>query len=259
MKSSIVIHTRLFILLMLVYQCASAQDYVLTSRGDSVSGEVKPLLYGPQKKVQVITSDNQKTSYSIFEVRAFSHEGHIYHPIKGDQGYVFMKLLQPGYLSLYAYQPENQTRFDGLFLQKLDGDNMPVPNLGFKKYLSKFLEDCPQVSAKVKDGELGKKNLEEIIAVYNACVDRRTINHDQLLASRKEQTLKISAWESLEEKVREKSFGEKDNALEMINEIRKKIQRQEKIPNFLIEGLRSSLQDTGLSAELELALKEVNQ
>ena len=259
MKTNIVIHILLFVLLMLVCQCVGAQDYVLTARGDSLTGEVKPLLYGPQKKVQVISADDEKTSLSIFEVRTFSHEGDVYHPVKGDQGYVFMKLLQQGYLSLYAYQPENQTRFDGLFLKKLDGESMVVPNLGFKKYVSKFLEDCPQVSARVKEGELGKKDLTELISAYNGCIDRRTVDHDKIIASRQEQTTKISAWDSLEEKVREKDISEKENTLEMIAEIRKKIQRHEKIPNFLIEGLRNSLQNTGLISELELALKEVNQ
>jgi hypothetical protein len=257
MKNNILIHILLFALMMLVYQCASAQDYVLTARGDSVTGEVKPLLYGPHKKVQVTTADDEKTSYSIFEVRAFFHEGDIYHPVKGDQGYVFMKLIQPGYLSLYAYQPENQTRFDGLFLKKMDGESMVVPNLGFKKYISRFLEDCPQVADRVKTGELGKKNLTELIDGYNGCVDRRTISHDKIIASRQEHTIKISPWDSLEEKISEKDFSEKNNALEMITEIRKKIQRDEKIPNFLIEALRNSLKDTGLAADVERAIEEI--
>jgi ribosomal protein L14E/L6E/L27E len=257
MKNNIVLHILLFALMMLAYQCASAQDYILTARGDSVTGEVKPLLHGPNKKVELMSADDEKTSYSIFEVRAFSHEGDIYHPIKGDQGYVFMKLIQPGYLSLYAYQPENQTRFDGLFLKKMDGENMVVPNLGFRKYMSRFLEDCLQVAEKVKTGELGKKNLTDLIDAYNACIDRRTITHDEIIASRQEQAAKISAWDSLEEKILQKDFSERNNALEMIGEIRKKIQREEKIPNFLIEALKNSLKDTGLTAEVELAIEEI--
>ena len=259
MKNNIVIHAPLLILLMLVSQCAAAQDYVLTARGDSLTGEVKPLLYGPQKKVQLTGSNNERTSFSIFEIRAFSDDGDTYHPVKGDRGYVFMKLLKSGYLSLYAYQPENQTRFDGLFLKKLDGGNLVVPNLGFRKYVSQFLEDCPDISERIKEGELGKKNLHELIDAYNGCVDRRTIDHDEIIAARQEQTIKISVWDALEEEIREMDFSEKDNALEMITEIRKKIQRQERIPNFLVEGLKNSLKDTGLSSELDQALKEVAQ
>lgn len=259
MKGFAVIHFILFLLLMLVYQLVGAQDYVLTARGDSIAGEVKPLLYGPEKKVQVTGSGKEKATFSLFEVRAFSDEGETFHPVKGEKGYVFMKLVQPGYLTLYAYQPENQTRFDGLFLQKLDGDNMVVPNLGFKKYMSQFLEDCPAVAEQIKSGVLNRKNLETLVTSYNACIDARSIDHEEVIAKQEEQAIRISAWESLEQKVREADFNDKDDALEMIAEIRKKIRQQEKIPNFLVEGLKNSLRNTHLTTSLEKALEETDQ
>lgn len=259
MKNFAVIHILLLLLLLLVYQVVGAQDYVLTTRGDSLTGEVKPMLYGPEKKVQLTAADGEKSSISLFDIRAFSHEGDIFHPVKGENGYVFMKLLQPGYLSLYAYQPENQTRFDGLFLKKLDGERMVVPNLGFRKYMSQFLEDCPDVAERIKEGDLGKRDLLNVIDAYNSCIENRTVDHQSVIASRQEKISKISAWDSLEENIREKTFSEKTNALEMIAEIRKKIQRQEKIPNFLIEALRNSVKDTGLVADLEAALAETRQ
>lgn len=258
MKNFVVLHILLFLLLMLVYQCAGAQDYVLTTKGDSLTGEVKPLLYGPEKRVQIVSADREKSSFTIFQVRAFSSNGEVYHPVKGDNGYVFMKLLQPGYLSLYGYQMENQTRFDGLYLRKIDGDGMSVPNLGFKKYISQFMEDCPDVVAGIREGQYNKKNLSELVTAYNHCVDSRTVDHDKVIAERQERTIKMNAWESLQEKIREKDFSEKNNALEMITEIRKKIERRETIPNFLIEGLKNSLKDTGLDADLQQALSQIN-
>lgn len=259
MKNYIVIHILLFLLLMLVYQCASAQDYVLTSRGDSLTGEVKPLLYGPEKKVQIISSeDRKKNTFSIFQVREFSSEGEIYHPIKGETGYVFMKLIQPGYLSLYAYQMENQTRFDGLCMKKLDGNTLAVPNLGFKKYVGRFLEDCPAVVERIETGDLGKKNLTELVNAYNECVTNRTVDHTSVIAKQEVQTSQMDVWDSLDKKVRGVEFGEKNNALEMIAEIKKKIQRGEPIPNFLMEGLKNSLKDTGLSADLDHAIQQTN-
>lgn len=243
---------------MLVYQCVGAQDYVLTTRGDSLTGEVRPLLYGPQKKVQITAPGKEKNTLILFEVREFASNGEVYHPVKGESGYTFMQLIEPGYLTLYAYQLENQTRFDGRFLRKLDGADLVVPNLGFKKYISQFLEDCPKVVERVQAGELGKKNLNELVIAYNACVNDRTIDHRKVLTTQKEQTNIINAWTSLEERIRAMEFSEKTNALEMIAEIRKKIQTRERIPNFLIEGLKNSLKDTGLDANLEQAIKEIN-
>jgi hypothetical protein len=257
MKNFAVIHILLFLLFLLVYQLAGAQDYLVTSHGDSLTGEVRPLLYGPEKKVQIVSADRDKTTYSLFQVREFSSEGEIYQPVKGEAGYVFMKLLKPGYLSLYAYQLDNQTRFDGLFLRKMDGQSLAVPNLGFKKFMSKFLDDCPVVAEKIKDGEFGKKELNDVVDAYNACIMGRTVDHTKILAQREVQTTKITAWDSLEKKIREREFSEKSNALDMIGEIRKKIQRQETIPNFLIEGLKNSLKETGLSTELDAALQQI--
>jgi len=236
-----------------------AQDYVLTTRGDSLVGDVKPLHYGPEKRVQITTGNKEKQSLTLFQIREFSSDGAVYHPVKGDGGYVFMKLLQPGYLSLYAYQLENQTRFDGLFLRKADGESMVVPNLGFKKYVSRFLEDCPDVSERVDDGDFDKKDLTEIVDAYNSCITNRTVNHDQVIAQREERSVKISAWDSLEDRVKAMEFNEKENALEMIAEIKKKINRQESIPNFLTGGLKNALQDTGLETALEEALKEIGK
>lgn len=257
MKHLAVIYIFLFFVLTLVCQLAAAQDYILTTKGDSLTGEVRPILYGAEKRVQVVSEDRKKTTLGLFQVRAFSSDGEIYHPVKADNGYAFMKLVQPGYLSLYAYQLENQTRFDGLLLKKVDGQTLAVPNLGFKKYVSQFLKDCPEVVARIRGGELTKKNLSELVDAYNACIDSRTVDHTRVLAQQEQQNTRINAWDTLEEKIREKDFSEKNNALEMIAEIRKKIERQETIPNFLVEGLKNSLREAGLDEELRLALDQI--
>lgn len=236
---------------------AAAQDYILTTRGDSLTGELKPLIFGPQKKVQITQPDNKKTTFSLFEIRSYSMAGETFHPVKGINGYVFMKLIKPGYLSLYAFQLENQLRYDGLFLTKLDGTTLEVPNLGFRKFLAKYLEDCPAVADKIKTGDLGKKDLESIVDNYNQCVESRTIDHHSVLVKKEDQTTRISAWDSLESSVKEKDFAEKADALEMIQEIKEKIRRGEKIPNFLLEGLKKSLVETGLTTQLDLAISEI--
>ena len=260
MRKSTLFHISVALLLLCMASQASAQDYLLTARGDSLVGEVKPLLYGPQQKVQLISGDNEKTTFSIFEVREFSQDGDVFRPLKGEKGgYVFMKLLHPGYLSLYAFQQENQSRFEGLMLRKLDGDQLVVPNLGFKKYVGQFIADCPEVAALVKEGELGKRNVDELLNAYNACVENRTVDRVRQSAGKHQENAAINAWNALEEKVKQKQFAEKSNALEMIAEIKNKVRLQEKIPNFLAEGLKSSLKDTGLSEELDSAMRELEE
>src|SRR5688500_16184505 len=103
MKNFCVLHILLFVLLMLVYQCTKAQDLFVSLQGDTIRGEVKEFTFGPEKKVQV-TADKKKTTYSILQTRSFVDNGETFQPVKGPRGYVFMKLIKPGYLSLLKYQ-----------------------------------------------------------------------------------------------------------------------------------------------------------
>ncbi|HTJ49911.1 MAG TPA: hypothetical protein VL443_10685 [Cyclobacteriaceae bacterium] len=237
-------------LLLLTYS-AFSQDYVVTIKGDTLRGKVKTIMFGPDKKVTVTGANKKKTTVSLFQTKAYSVKGETYHPVKGDKGYTFMKLIKPGYLSLYGFQLENQTSFDGLYLLKKDGHGVEVPNLTFKKTMLRFLSDSPEVTAKIEDGTLGKQELDEIIDAYNSYIDSKSKSQQQAIAVKKEQLKGIGEWEAFEEKVKaEPNFEGKSTALEMISEVKNKVKNSEKIPNFLSEGLKGLLQNTSLKEEL---------
>ncbi len=259
MKSFGVIHLFFLLLLLLTAIWSDAQDYVVTSKGDTVQGQIKPLLYGVDKKVQVTDASKKKTTFAIFQVRSYQYKGEIFQPVKGPDGYTFMKLIKSGYLSLYYYQLPNQVTYDGTFLFRRDGKGIDVPNISFKKAMKSFLKDCPSIVDRIDNGEFSKKDLNNVIDQYNQCIESNTADHEQVIAVKEEQNKKISAWDVLEQKVKEQSdFEGKSNALEMIEEIKGKIAKSEKIPNFLIDGLKSSLNQEVFKADLDKALKEVN-
>ena len=259
MKSFGIIHIFLLVILLLAYKCSTAQDYVVTSKGDTVMGHVKTLFYGTDKKVQLTGDDKKKTVYPMFQVKAFRFKDEIYQPVKGPDGYTFMKLVKSGYLSLYSYQLPNQVTFDGSYLLRRDGKGMDVPNLSFKKYMKNFLEDCPAVAEKIDNGELGKKELHKIIDEYNQCITEKTPDRNKAIAEQAAQDKSIIAWDVLAENVKgQPDFDGKANALEMIQEIKEKIVKSEKIPNFLLEGVKSSLSQDIFKTDLENALKETN-
>ena len=262
MKNFCIIPILLFILFMLVYQCTSAQDikdYVVNSKRDTIYGDVKPLLFGADKKVQVQTADKKKIVVPITQTLSFSKDGQIYQPVRSEKGYVFMKLIKEGYLSLYAYQLDNQITYDGRYLVKRDGSRLDIPNLSFKKLLAKFLSDCGDVSEKISSGELGKKDINQIIDYYNACVNGKTVETKKVITQTQEAAKKISSWDILEEKLKaEPDFTSKKDALDMVADIKGKISRSEKVPNFLLEGLKSALSTTNLKTELDNAIKDVS-
>ena len=258
MKSFGILHIFLLLLLLLTYLWGGAQDYVVTSRGDTITGEVKPLLFGLDKKVQVVSAGKKKETYAMFQVQTYSYKNELFQPIKGPDGYTFMRLVKPGYLSLYYYQLPNQMTFDGSYLMRKDGKGIDVPNIGFKKVMKNYLSDCQTVVDRIDKGELSKKDLTTIIDQYNECILGKTARHEQEVAQGIEQKKVISAWDVLETKVKdEPDFEGKVNSLEMIHEIKGKISKSEKIPNFLLEGLKSSLKQETLKTALEDALKEV--
>jgi hypothetical protein len=257
MRTFGIIHFILFLLLLLVYQCTSAQDFLVTIKGDTLLGTVK-ILYGPDKKVQVAQKGKSKTTLHLFQVSYYNQAGEIFKPVKGPAGYTFMKLVKSGYLSLYAFQMENQTTYDGMFLVKKDGQSLEVPNLNFKKMLKGYLSDCPDIVIKIDQGEYPKKDLEKLIDDYNACIENKSVSIQKATAVTAEKTKKINSWDVLEEKVKAQSeFEGKTNALEMITEIKSKISKGEKVPNFLLEGLKSSLPQPELQEFLQSALTEI--
>jgi len=250
-------------ILLFIFVSASAnsiaQDYVVTTKIDTIRGIVKPSFVGQNSKVQVTTTDKKKTNYPLFEVRAFTFKNEVYHPMKGPNGYTFMKLIKGGYLSYYAFQLQNQITFDGYYLSKMDGTGIEVPNLGFKKTLTKFLSDCDSLVSKIDKGDLGKRDMEEIVTYYNNYINGKTADQSKQIIVLADQGKKITSWYALEEKLKgQPDFDGKQNALDMITDIKGKISRGEKVPNFLTEGLKSIINPTELKTDLENALKELN-
>lgn len=243
--------------ILLLFTSAYTQDFFVTLQGDTIKGEIKPLTYGTERKVQVTEPGKKKVIYPFFKVKAYSLDGDIYQPVKGPYGYTFMKLIKSGYLSILSFQAENQTTYDGLWLLKKDGDGIEVPNLTFEKGMKKFLSDCPALVKKIDNNALNKKDLNQIVDEYNACMMNPAPVEEKPVAAQPAKGL--PTWDALENKVKSQpDFPEKSNALEMISEIKGKISTNQKVPNFLIEGLKSSLNQDVFKAELDAALKEIN-
>jgi hypothetical protein len=246
---------RFLLLLLLSYQVGYSQtDYVVTTKGDTIKGKLKYLNSGFEKKVQVTTPDGKKNFYVVTQTIEFKLGSDRYYPVRLNEIYTYMKLIKQGYLGLYSFQQPNQITWDGRYLLKKDGNGIEVPNLGFKKILNKFLSECPHVTARIESGELPKSKLNDIIDEYNSCIDSNTVK--QLAA---EDASKVNSWNILESEVRAlDNFEQKTNALEMIAEIKSKIKKGERIPNFLTEGLRDSLKDQPtIKDALEKTLAEI--
>ncbi len=245
---------------ILGYTLASAQsDYVVTIKSDTLYGKIKHLNFGKEQSVQLTPATGKKQTFTIRQTRGFSLEGQLFHPVRTVDGYVYMKLLKAGYLSLYAAQMPNQTGWDGRYLVKRDGTSLEVPNLGFKKNINRFLSNCEYLEAKIDDGVFNRNNIEALVDEYNTCIASKS-NQPAVTPTVVPQTQSISsAWAQLEKEVNSLSnFAQKNDVLDMIREIQTKLGRGEKIPGFLLNGLKDSLKDQStITATLDKALNEL--
>lgn len=244
------------------YSLACAQDFVVTIKGDTLRGKVRffnssgvKYAGSNSKYIQLTPKEGKKISFQVLQVVSFSMNDEHYHTIKIQQTYDFMKVLAPGYLTLYAYQPENQTTWDGRYFVKKDGALLDVPNIGFKKKVSRYLADCPDVVTKIESGELERSDLKELVRAYNDCVSLKTAPKPV------DSSPGGDAWKTLEHAVNGlTSFDQKTDVLDMIREAQNKISRNEAIPSFLINGIKEALKDqSSVQEALTAALETVKK
>jgi hypothetical protein len=240
------------VFLITLQNSAFAQsDYAVSSRGDTLRGELKILTSDPVDHLQIIVG-NKKTNYTALQIKSIFHSGIDYRTVKYENSYLFMKLKKSGYLSLLQFREPGQQVMNGQFLSKSDGSGIEVPNLSFKKALAKYLSDCKDVSARIEKGDFGKRDLENIIDLYNACIQTKT----ESLAIKTQpidiDSEKVLAVKNFTAKVEAESLVTKKDAVDVLKDIQSKVKKNEVIPNYLIEGLKSYLIDTpSLSKDLD--------
>ncbi len=244
---------RILVMLMLISYSTIAQktNYLITSKADTLFGELRILSYDQLDRVQ-LEVNKKKEMFTALQLLSINKDGQEYKPLQYDTKIMLMKVLKRGYLSMYAFRLPNQNSYDGRLLTKLDGSSMEVPNLGFKKILSGYLEDCESVSAQIKGGELSRKEIDKIIDDYNECIETNNstpIISESVPAMNSEVALAI---ESLVKKVEAEDFSAKKDALDLLRDIQSKVGKNETIPNYLSEGLKSYLSSVpALSDDLE--------
>lgn len=224
----------------------NAQDYVVLNTQDTLRGKVKLLSYDLLDRVQL--QNNSKQTLTALQVRAVRLEGVTYRPVRQANAVRFMQELQSGYLSFFAYRIDNSTRFDGRLLQLMSGNQLELPNIGFKKQMGEFLRECPSLAEDIKDGKLGRTEIDSIIHLFNACIDKRTL--ERAPATPPAASAAIAELTRLQQELSEADFPNKKDAEDMLADIIKRSSNNETLPNYLLEGFTNLL-----SAQPELLEK----
>ncbi|MFM8914199.1 MAG: hypothetical protein ACKOE6_14990, partial [Flammeovirgaceae bacterium] len=229
--------------------CFAQTDYAVTAKGDTLRGDVKILPSDLADQVQVKINKKKKV-YLCTELITVVQDGVLYKTVKFDNRFRYMTLLKNGFLSLYGFRMPQQTSYDGRYLQMRDGRGLEMPNLTFKRSLSKFLEDCPSVSERVKNGDLGRNDIDKIIDEYNTCLVFKSTKRNVDVPASSAILSNTQEVDNFIKKVEESpDFATKKDAIDLLRDLSGKIYRDEILPNYLVKELRANLKDQAAFAE----------
>lgn len=233
-----------FVTLFFTCLCVQAfgQDYIVTTKGDTLRGEVKILFQDKIDRAEV-KQGKKKTNLQCLQIRALHYKNDIYNPIAYNNTIRFMKLLKPGYLRLYAYRLEDQyTTFGGRYLLKMDGTGTDVPSITFRKIMMQFLADDPALVAKIEDGTYGRSDISKIIDEYNANLKVSTQNQMAVAAAAVVTQSKIELLDNLRNSVKNQpEFPSQKDALDLMDDMKSKLSNNQSIPRYMIESLKGFL------------------
>ncbi|MBS1949891.1 MAG: hypothetical protein OJF59_002475 [Cytophagales bacterium] len=230
-------------------------DFVVPFKGDTLTGEAKILSFDKIDRVQ-ITSHGKKTIFQSTQVRSLRMNQDLYRAVRYENSIRMMKIVKDGYLSLLAFNPEGQSNssWSGQYLLKRDGQGVEVPNLSFKKILSNFLGDCPDIKDHFQKGDFSKHDLNRIVDLYNTCLDVKTKNLNGQPKTVEISTDKVLAVKQFIEKVQKENFVGKKDVLDLLTDIQTKVMKGETIPNYMGEGLKPYLKE---KPDLEKSAEEL--
>lgn len=237
--------------------CSAQSNYAVTVKGDTLRGTIQLMTYDLQDRL-VITRDKKKENYTALQVPTLYLDSVLYKVQRLDNGYRYMQVLKSGFLSLYGFRMKNQFGFDGRMLIKMDGSKLEVPNIGFKKQLSEFLGDCDVLAERIRNAELGRKEIDQIIDLYNECAETKkavqTLTQAAMAAPNATATPQATALEKLAARVRGAALANQKDVDDLIADMATKLTNNQKIPNYQIGALKEFLAGKGLDAELNAFL-----
>ena len=221
------------------------QDFVVTVKNDTMRGSARILTYDVIDHIEIrVDSDKKKTSLTAVQVKAVVISKETFNPVKTEKGYRMMKLISPGHVARYQARSASNA-YDTDYLVRSDGDAIEIPNLSFKRILSEFLKDCYTIKATIESKDYKKKDIDAVLQEYNQCIVNQTTQRQNLVPLVSEKDPLLVALNTLQDKiVKDTELKNRKDALDVTNDIITKVKNRQKVPNYLLEGLKDFLKDS---------------
>ncbi|MGW8123077.1 hypothetical protein ACV07N_10510 [Roseivirga echinicomitans] len=235
--------------LLLISISAIGQDVLTKLSGETLTGDVQLVSNSDGMPFAIVKNGKDKETVKLFDIQNISMTAHGFiKPMKIGEQYRFALLVSEDYLSVYKYSDTNRIDDFGMVaLQKFGEAAIAVPGLmGFKKLMTEYFSDCPEVSNKIDSKELKRNDLDQIAADYNGCIAMRSSTKQQpsyyantsSKISESKQTM-LKDFETLlkySEKV-----DNKDSVNEMFSDLSSKLNNGEQVPEYLIKAIKDAV------------------
>ncbi|MFK7952011.1 MAG: hypothetical protein AB8B73_04135 [Ekhidna sp.] len=179
-------------------------NFVVNTKLDIIYGDIS---FSNSTDDIYIKSDQNKLTLKPYQIKLIEIDGETYKPITLENRAVIAKEISKGKLASYKIRAEGSHQFAEEILIKDGGDYFKVPNIAFKKFASEYLSDCDQLSAKIKNGDLKRADLVEIVSEYNSNCFKITLDTELIEFSN------------------------------LVTDIYSKLKKGEKVPSYLLKAL----------------------
>ena len=173
-KSYLVIIFNLFAL------CAIGQsEYLITLKGDTLYGKI---FISSLKSIGDITVKTEKENVVVSAnmVDRLIIKDVLYKPVNYANTKRMAQIFEEGYLSHIGIRQEGSGLYNHQLLYKETGEHLIVSNLGFKKRLSNFLQECAPLIANLETGVIKANQIQDMVRFYNNSCSQSTINTSKL-------------------------------------------------------------------------------
>lgn len=248
----------LFFLIIFVLLCqfSTAQNgQIITTKLDTLSGKVIVNLGGKYAADELqIKIDKTKTKFKAYQIREVKFDNDvILVPIKFEQRIQFAQVMaRSSYLVWYRYidVKNDGNQYTMNLLMKQNGEQRTFSTVGFRNRIADFLNDCPEVSQLILDGELKAKEVSKIVVRYSDCIEgQQLVESDDLPQAEIDSVI-----DPFIIMIQQSPLANNEDLLSMLDDVNQKLKNGKSIPNYLQQGV---IEQLGNNATLINQFKEL--
>ncbi len=223
-------------------QAICQHQYIVKLNGDTIYGKLSINLYQDNSKFMYFKPNDEGMSriYPYNTKSVYYSKDRIYKSVALNNQRLFMEVKHEGKLSLYTYtryHSSSTTIITSTVALKHDGQAIEIPSLGFRKAVAEFLRDCPELEQKILNKEYKSRDLQKIANFYDSCEIQ-----DPFL--QKVETPELMELDKLRQVIkRSNSLSKKNEALEILIDMERRLQGTDKIPGYLWNALMAAVDE----------------